>query len=298
LKCLIVTADDFGAAAQVNEAVETAHRAGILSAASLMVSGAAAADAIARARRLPSLRVGLHVVLVQGRPILPLSAVAHLVDAEGRFRSDLAGYGAAIAASAQVRRELAAEISAQFAAFCDSGLTLDHCNAHQHYHLHPVVGHLLAVIAPRFGAGAIRLPLEPTRTLRAVEPGTPRLSGLLLAPLVFALRQRLRAAGLVHAERMFGLRWSGHMSRVRLLGLLRHLPPGLSEIYLHPATGAFAGSAPGYCYREELDALTSAEVVAACEDSSIRLGGFADFLKPAASLAPAARLDWPGTHRP
>jgi hypothetical protein len=46
LKGLIVTADDFGAAREVNDAIEEAHRAGILTSASLMV---ASADAIARA---------------------------------------------------------------------------------------------------------------------------------------------------------------------------------------------------------------------------------------------------------
>ena len=46
MKRLIVTADDFGAAVEVNEAVERAHRHGVLTAASLMVSGAAAHDAV------------------------------------------------------------------------------------------------------------------------------------------------------------------------------------------------------------------------------------------------------------
>jgi predicted glycoside hydrolase/deacetylase ChbG (UPF0249 family) len=50
VKRLIVTADDFGLAPEVNEAVEAAHRDGVLTAASLMVAGPAAADAVARAR--------------------------------------------------------------------------------------------------------------------------------------------------------------------------------------------------------------------------------------------------------
>ena len=92
MKRLIVTADDFGAAREVNDAVEAAHRGGILSAASLMVAAPAAADAIARARRLRSLRVGLHVVLLEGRPVLPPSAVAQLVDRDGVFPSNPAGH--------------------------------------------------------------------------------------------------------------------------------------------------------------------------------------------------------------
>lgn len=42
-KILIVTADDFGLTPEVNEAVERAHREGILTSASLMI-GAPAAD--------------------------------------------------------------------------------------------------------------------------------------------------------------------------------------------------------------------------------------------------------------
>ena len=88
-KNLVVTADDFGAAIAVNEAVEIAHRDGILTAASLMVAGAAAADAVVRARRLPMLGVGLHVVLVDGEPVLPPEQIPALVGPDGRFRTDM-----------------------------------------------------------------------------------------------------------------------------------------------------------------------------------------------------------------
>ena len=90
MKRLIVTADDFGAAEAVNDAVENAHRNGILSAASLMVSGGHAADAVRRTKAMPNLRVGLHLVLVEGKPVLPESAVPDLVDEQGYFRTDMA----------------------------------------------------------------------------------------------------------------------------------------------------------------------------------------------------------------
>lgn len=286
MKRLIVTADDFGAAREVNDAVEAAHREGILSAASLMVAAPAAADAIARARRMPSLRVGLHVVLTQGRPLLPASAVSELVDRKGLFRSNLTALGIALALSRRARRQLAAEITAQFAAFQDSGLTLDHCNAHQHFHLHPLVGELLLSIGRRFGVRAVRVPLEPAQVLRQVEPGSSFASAALTNPFALALRRRLRNAGLFTADRVFGLKWSGQMTRSRLLGLICSLPPGVSEIYLHPATGPFPGATPGYHYASELEALVAPEVVAICRASAVRLGGFGDFLGP----VPAAEL--------
>ncbi|HYK80126.1 MAG TPA: hopanoid biosynthesis-associated protein HpnK [Micropepsaceae bacterium] len=278
MKRLIVTADDFGAAREVNDAVETAHRGGILTAASLMVSSPEAEDAVARARRMPSLRVGLHLVLVEGRPTLPPYAVPHLVDGNGLFRSNMAALGAVMFFNRHARRELAAEITAQFEAFRATGLTLDHCNAHKHFHLHPVIGPLMVAIGRRFGLRAARIPLEPRQVLKRIEPQTPSAPALLTTPFALLLRRRIRAAGLLAPDSVFGLKWSGQMTKARLSGLLRNLPDGLSEIYLHPATGPFAGASPGYRYREELDALMAPEIVAACGDSALRLGGFSDFL--------------------
>ncbi len=206
------------------------------------------------------------------------------MDGNGVFRSDMAALGTLVTCNREARRQLADEVTAQFAAFQATGLALDHCNAHKHFHLHPVIGALLASIGARFGLRAARVPLEPTRVLRKIEPQTPWAPALLMMPWVMLLGRRIRAAGLLTADRVFGLQWSGHMTRDRLLGLLHHLPDGLTEIYLHPATGPYPGSAPGYRYREELAALTSAEVVAARRDASLQLGGFQDFLSPGAAV--------------
>lgn len=288
MKRLIITADDFGAAREVNEAVETAHRGGILTAASLMVGARAADDAVARARRMPSLRIGLHVVLVEGRPVLPASALPHLVDGSGYFRSDMGALATLIAVSKRARRELAAEINAQFEAFRATGLALDHCNAHKHFQLHPLIGGMIAAIGARFGLRAARVPFEPPQVLRRVEPGTSWTPNLLTAPFALLVRRRFRAAGLLAPDRIFGLRWSGRMSAARLLGLIRNVPSGLSEIYLHPATGPYAGAAPGYAYREEFDALMSPEIAAACREPSLRLGGFGDFTNTDLDIRPDA----------
>lgn len=277
MKSLIVTADDFGASVEVNDAIELAHRGGILTAASLMVSAPAAAQAVALARRLPSLRVGLHLVLAEGRPMLSGAAVSRLVDENGAFRADMSAFGVLISFSGRARRQMAAEITAQFEAFEATGLNLDHCNAHKHFHLHPVIGAMMLEIGRRFGLRAARVPLEPRQVLRRIEPHTPRMPAFSTAPFAHLLRLRVRDAGVLAPDQVFGLQWSGNMTRRRLGGLIRNLPDGLSEIYLHPATGPFAGGAPGYRYSEELHALMDPEVIAACRDASLHLGGFSDF---------------------
>ncbi len=277
MKRLIVTADDFGAAPQVNEAVERAHKDGILSAASLMVSGDAAGDAVARARTLPSLRVGLHLVLVEGRPVLPVSAVPDLVDATGHFRTDMARAGAAMFFLPKVRRQLADEIEAQFAAFDATGLRLDHVNAHKHFHLHPTIAGEIVKAARSHRVRGARVPLEPQDVLARIE--NHKASGVvaLTAPFARMLRARFRRAGIAAPDSVFGLAWSGAMTKSRLKGLIEQLPDGLSEIYTHPATGPYPGCAPGYQYEAELAALTDPQLPGLLAAHGVRTGGFSDF---------------------
>ena len=277
MKALIVTADDFGAASEVNEAVEAAHAHGILTAASLMVSAPAAADAVARARANPRLRVGLHIVLVEGRPTLPASQVPDLVDPAGRFRTDMATSAANMFFRPRVRRQVEAEIAAQFDAFRATALPLDHVNTHKHFHLHPTIASAIVRIGKGYGMRAMRVPLEPNAVLRKADPQAKLPSALATAPWALLARARLRQAGLRVPDRVFGLAWSGQMTTRRLLGLIENLPEGLSEIYLHPATGPYAGGAPGYAYAEEFAALTAPRVVEAFRNSAIAKGGFADF---------------------
>jgi hopanoid biosynthesis associated protein HpnK len=274
----VITADDFGLAREVNEAVETAHCDGILSAASLMVGAPAAADAIARARLMPQLRVGLHLVLVEGRPVLPAQQLPDLVDHTGKFRSDLVTLAVDIFAWPAARRQITAEITAQFEAFRLTGLALDHVNAHKHFHLHPIIATQIITVGRRYGLRGLRVPLEPACVLSQVEPAMRRKPLDLIAPCAALLGRHARRAGLRVPDAVFGLAWSGTMTQARVCGLLRHLPEGRTEIYLHPATSDnFAGHAPGYRYADELAALTAPSALAAARSGDFAVGGYGDF---------------------
>jgi len=99
----------------------------------------------------------------------------------------------------------------------------------------------------------------------------------LTAPFAKALRARFRRAGIAAPDQVFGLAWSGAMTTGRVRGLIEYLPDGLSEIYMHPATGPYPGSAPGYLYGQELAALTDSQFPALLARQGIRTGGFCDF---------------------
>jgi hopanoid biosynthesis associated protein HpnK len=279
---LIVCADDFGRDVAINEAVEAAHRGGILSCASLMVAAPHAADAVERARRLPNLKVGLHLVLVDGTPVSPPGRVGGLVGAGGRFDDNQGRAALRYFFAAGVRAQLAAEIRAQFEAFRASGLTLDHVNAHKHMHLHPTVARLVVEIGRDYGMRAVRLPKEPVAVLRRAFP-EERYRAPFYGPAIAALRRRLRRAGLALNDQVFGVAWSGGMVEERVLRLLPHLPPGISELYCHPATRttpALAAAMPGYRHAEELAALQSAQVRRRLAELDIGLISYGD-------LAPA-----------
>ena len=266
LKRLIVTGDDFGVSPPVNEAVETAHRQGILTATCLMVGGPAVDDAVARARRRPGLGVGLHVVVVRGRAVLPPGVIPDLVDDDGWFDTNLVRAGFRYFFLPRVRRQLAAEIRAQFEAFRRTGLALDHANAHNHMHVHPTVLGLIVKIGREYDLKAVRVPFE-----RWVGGGLVNWIGwVFLAFWIALMKARLRQAGLRYNDYAFGLSDCGRMDRDRLVSLLAHLPEGVSEVFSHPATRRWDGIEPEaahFRFEDEFAALVDPAVRAAAAGS-------------------------------
>ena len=278
---LIVTADDFGLHESVNEAVERASRAGTLNAASLMVAAPAAEDAVRRARLLPNLRVGLHVVLADGWSTLEGHVIPQIADLSGRMSGDMLRKSLRFFVNSAARAQLDAEIRAQFAAFTRTGLRLDHVNVHKHFHVHPTVLNILLQVARDFGTPAVRIPDEPFWFAARSAGLTAGTTQGLLAPWIALMKHRLRSAGVFHNDRIFGMAGSGHMSEAALLAILARLPGGISEIYLHPATesgSAIAPSMGSYRHAVELAALLSPRVRAALSSIAFR-GGYLDALR-------------------
>ncbi len=273
-----MTADDFGLSWAVNEAVEQAVGAGVLTCASLMVGEKAAADAVSRARRLPQLRVGLHVVVADGRPVLPPDEIPELCDEDGRLDGRLVRAGFRFVFNRRAARALESEIRAQFAAFAATGLALDHVNAHKHMHLHPAVLGIILKVGGEYGMRAVRLPREP---LQAARSGSERrrwlLNLLVTGPWLRQMRWRLERAGMRHNDWVLGLSQSGAMDEDAMLALLGDMPEGVTELYCHPATQDGADVSPtGYRPVAEWQALMSTRVSAALRARARPCAGFRD----------------------
>ncbi len=235
---IILTADDFGRSPEINAAVIRAHREGILTGASLMVTGAACVEAVALARATPTLAVGLHLVLSAGRPALDPRDVPHLAIANGCFPDDPLRLGLRYACDRAAQRELASEISAQFERFALTGLPLSHVDGHQHLHVIPPVFNMVVSLARRYGAHGVRVPsddlwlaLRHDRRDAAARIGWALGLGLVSGWCA----RRARAAGLRVAQRVYGVLQSGQMTSGYVLRVLQHLTVPTAEIYFHPS---------------------------------------------------------------
>ena len=179
----------------------------------------------------------------------------------------------------EVRRQLEAEIRAQFSAYARTGLALDHVNVHKHFHLHPTVLDLLLRIGRDFGMRAVRVPHEPYWFALRRGKWFSAANGAFLASWIILMKRRLRRAGMAHNDRVFGIAASGAMDEATILDILARLPAGVTEIYLHPAVqsgSAIAPSMSGYRHADELAALLSPRVRAAIAAGGHGSGGYAD----------------------
>jgi hopanoid biosynthesis associated protein HpnK len=251
---LIVNADDFGRSHSINQAVIRAHREGILTTASLMVNEPGFDEAVALARENPKLGVGLHLSLLCGRSVLPPEKIPGLVNAHGEFSDKPVATGFRYFFNRSLRKQLRAEIHAQFAKFHATGLPLDHVNGHLHLHLHPVVFHILMEDAAQLGIRRIRLTRDCLRRSAHMARGHwfYRASHAMIFGLLSKYaRNQLRRKNIRHAQITFGLLQNHRVDEAYILKLLPELPPGDSELYSHPSLDEF---------KHEFDAFVSPRV--------------------------------------
>lgn len=267
---LIVNADDFGRSHSINDAVVRAHRDGILTTASLMVNGAAAAEAVELARQNPRLGVGLHLALVCGTSALKAGEIPGLVDADGNFSIDPVRTGIRYFFLGKLRPQLEGEIAAQFERFRATGLPLDHVNGHLHFHLHPVVFGILMRHARDWGIARFRLTRDLFWMNLRLASGHffYRAShALIFALLAPCARTELRRRGIGHTDSVFGLLQNARVDEDYATRLIPQLPPRDSELYSHPSLDEF---------KNEFDALISPRVRSLIQEHNVKLIRYQD----------------------
>ena len=261
----------------MNRAIVRAHTDGILTATSLMVTAPAVDEAIALARATPTLDVGLHLTLVQGRPASSDARATGLATASGGFRESAIPAAIRYFFTPRLRQAVRREVRAQLERYRATGLPLSHLDGHLNVHLHPMLQDILAPLVVEFDIPAMRLTREevaPNLRWDRRHVARKTFEGLVLRLLSTMAERRFRAHGVVFAERTLGLHQSGACDEPYLAHVLDTLPAGTSELYCHPAesqTGEMRRLMPGYRPADELAALTSPQIRELVERRGVRL---------------------------
>jgi chitin disaccharide deacetylase len=258
----------------VTRGIIEAHAAGSVTSTSMMANGIDWENAVRLARATRTLGVGVHLNLVQGRPLLRVPSLTSARTGE------LHSLGA-LARRALARRidadELAAELRAQIERVRQAGITVTHLDSHRHAHVLPGIFPVVRRVAIEAGIRVLRIPREPLRVNAFHAGATARK--LVLATALRASRALPLDSALVTTDHFRGVSLQGgaHFAR-RLCGALDTLEPGCTELMVHPGhvDEALAAQDPYTAPRAvELEVLTSASTRERLARGDIELVTFA-----------------------
>jgi predicted glycoside hydrolase/deacetylase ChbG (UPF0249 family) len=275
---LIVNADDFGLSIGITDGICLAHRHGIVTSTSVIVNTPAFDYAIGRLDEFPSLGVGVHLNVCQGRPVLPRERVRTLIDATGKFHSP-----AAMARKLTLWQvdpwELESEFRAQIQWLKWHAGNVLHADSHQHMHLYPA-----AVLPFAHAVAAEDIPCIRTARCRSWASsqslGSPHAGGIVRRRTVALYRSTLQRTALARFDAPQGrLCFPARDKEPDWHATFSALPPGTFELSCHPGLVQ-----PGFSHsdrissqrEDELRQLTSPQIRDAVERSGVELITYAD----------------------
>jgi predicted glycoside hydrolase/deacetylase ChbG (UPF0249 family) len=204
---LIFNADDFGFTPDVNAGIVHCHRKGVLRATTLMANGDAFDDAVQLARETPSLDIGCHFVLIQGRSV---------VTGE-KFPVNWKQFLAALVSR---RLDPYRELRAQMEKIVSAGLRPSHLDTHKHTHVVPVVLSAVIRLAHEFSVPFVRLPFDAGwSAVRLLDRHS---------------RRKLTRAQIRATDHFLGFRLTDGLTEQSLLGALPTIADGSTEFMCHP----------------------------------------------------------------
>ena len=276
MKKIIVNADDFGRHELINRAVERAFNTGCLKSATLMAGGIAFDDAVALAKKIPGLGVGIHFTLANGNPILTPKEIPSLVTEEGIFHGDYVKFLKRYLSGKISLSEVRAELAAQLEKIQRTGLTLTHVDSHQHLHHVPGIVKIVLELAEAAGIRSMRV--ANTKLFDGELDSLGKFVGRLgLSSLAkFAICQA-RKKNFTTPEHFAGIVAGESVSENFMLKLIEHLQDGTTEVMLHPGTDNKI--LQDFCewkhdFEEELAAVTSPKVLSFLAEKNISAVNF------------------------
>ncbi len=278
---LIVNADDFGLCEGVNEGIVRAFDRGIVTSASVLAAGDAFDHAVALARARPELDLGIHLSLTQTRPVSDPMGIPSLIGEDGCFHANWSRLVSCCVRKILRHTNVETELRAQIEKVLSTGLAFSHLDGHQHVHMLPGVLPIVVRLAGEYGIGAVRYPRQKRVTQAAGARHSRRLAELAGLRAACRLSRPLMSGnGLLVADDFRGFAEAGRWDQESLAETIYDLDSGLTEIGCHPGIDDRINRdlGWGYCWEQELAALTSPQAATAVSQGGVRLTTYRETL--------------------
>jgi len=226
-----------------------------------MAPGQAFEHAIGLARATPELDYGVHLTLVEEKPLLDTGSIPSLVTGNGNFHDHASTFLKQYLMGHIHMQDVYRELDAQIGKVVDQGITISHLDSHQHVHMLPRVRQVVVELAKKYAIPAIRYPYERLRWYMLNG-----FKNVRRIPPLMVLNTLCRMSGnsdYPGAPQFAGFVFGGNLNKVNLRTVLQQLrPQGVYEMMCHPGNADQDGIYGhwDYHWRDELAALIDPEI--------------------------------------
>lgn len=255
MRKLIVSGDDLGLHEAINRGVLEAHEEGIVTSASIVPCGRAFEHACRLVEKRRKLGLGIHLTLVEERPVLGPDVLKTLAP-KGLLPRSYRQLFFGLVKRRIDPEEIELELDAQIQRVMKAGLAISHLDSHQHTHFFPQIRRTLFRLAEHYE-------IKGLRAAGRVVPAPTKFS-LLLAPLAKGVQRAARSRGIRTPDTLWLPSPSGHIATRDLIAGIPKLPEGVTELVVHPAVDQKALQAEypawGFKWQQELAAIKATDV--------------------------------------
>lgn len=275
MRSLIIHADDFGLSEKLNEGIIRAHTDGLLTSASLIPVGSAFHSAVALSKYHPTLDLGIHLTLIEEKPLLPPEEIPSLVLKNGHFYPHAKKLFRQYLLHKISIEEVRNEFSKQIERVLDQGLQISHLDSHQHIHIMPKIFQVTVELAKKYNIRAIRIPNERLRFYMFKNPKS--YSRLIQLLVVKTITSFLDPDSLIITDHFSGFFYGGRLNRNNLKKVIETLPEdGICELMCHPglSDSDTRYSHWKYNWSDELMALSDSNIYSLIKEKGFTLKSY------------------------
>ncbi len=273
MKKLIVSADDFGLTGGINRGIIKTFKDGIVTSASLMANMPSFEHAVDLVKCNPDLAIGIHLNLLKGKPLQPVSRVPSLVNTNGIFYT-LPEFIKRLFFRKIIFEEVENELKAQIEKILAADLEGTHLDSHRHFHVYPPILEVTIRLSHEYGINKIR-------HLRGVSNFPHSLKELSLTYFSCKSRNVFKKNNIEHNHFFFDLL---KIERAKdpfpaFARFCKDLPKGVIELDCHPGfvTEDLDGIEATIHNREkQIEILTNPNVFKLLEKYKIKLISYGD----------------------